>query len=191
MAAIPEDQRLEDNDGLAHWAVQKWTRLYEGHPDYDDAVQEARTAMVRAARVFDEAREIRFGTLACICMRNQLCHWAAKFHKHGFGHVGERWVSPPVQLIVAPDDDTQAHDEWHTDPVDEYADIDAADVVRRALVWLHEERPLCAKALYLKYFRSMGQAEIAAKMRVSKAKVAAMLVDGRTLLKARIEAEQK
>lgn len=180
------EARLEANDPLAHWAVQRWARLAENSSEYEDALQEAKMAMYRAAMAFEEKRGVKFGTLACICMRNQLIYWADKHHRYGYTALGEMRPMPHLRLVVPPDEDAPAHDEWHADPFDHVEAFEDSEQLQRAMAWLFRWRPQMAKVIYGKYFQGLTNGEISDRLSLSRPAVARMIVLGRDYLARRI-----
>lgn len=183
IVSMTPERRIAENEALAHWAVQKWAHLIESSPDYEDAVQEARQAMYRAAVTYDETRGITFSTLACICIRNQLSHWTTKHRKHGFGHVGDLHVGAPVQWVAPSDEDQPAHEQLgHKEQEDEWSTLATKEQVHRALAWLYRENPLAAKAIYGLYFQSLRYSDIAERMGISKSMASELARRGRDMM---------
>lgn len=79
----------EENDRLATWAVGRFLGLAGEHPDFDDAVQEARIALLDAGRCFDPKYGVKFSTYACVTINRRLARWLKCQRRHGFTWTGD------------------------------------------------------------------------------------------------------
>jgi DNA-directed RNA polymerase specialized sigma24 family protein len=75
---------MADNDPLAKHVLRKTTGLRPDHPEFDDALQEARLGLALAAQRYDPARGVRFGTFAFRVIYNRLQDFQQTVRGGGF-----------------------------------------------------------------------------------------------------------
>lgn len=97
-AALHNQLRIErlvpKNMAMVHWAVRRVLHIYDGHPDYDEAVSEGVLALTRAAIGFNHVWGTTFSTYATRCIIRELLKWSKKEWRYGFGGATGRPVRP-------------------------------------------------------------------------------------------------
>lgn len=79
----------DENDRLAHWAVGRFLRLNQLHPDYEDAVQVARLVLLNAGEHFRPELGLSFATYAVPSMQRRLILWKKIERRNGFRATGD------------------------------------------------------------------------------------------------------
>jgi RNA polymerase sigma factor (sigma-70 family) len=90
------------NDKLAFWAVGQFLGLTPAHDDWDDAVQEARMAILDAALHFDSDRGIQFSTYAGRTLYNRLVRWREINLRQGFTRIGDSMARSRGKVVPTP-----------------------------------------------------------------------------------------
>lgn len=178
------EERMAANDPLARWAVKKYCRLSETDSDYEDAVQEARIAMLRAARTYQEGKGAQFSTWATVCIMHQLSAWGRRRHKYGFhGSSDTGDFLEPLQLTMPKDADLPVHDEWHTDhEQDAIGDADRTEAVWYAVRRLAKVNKVWAKAVYGRYYLRLSSVQLAEWLDISRTHLTKVERQARALL---------
>jgi RNA polymerase sigma factor (sigma-70 family) len=73
-----------EDDRIAKWYMRNKSGISAKSADYDDALQEARIALVRAAEKFSEQVGAKWMHYACVCIRRQIALWMRREARRGF-----------------------------------------------------------------------------------------------------------
>lgn len=84
------NKRGDTNDALAHWGVMRFTGLQPHDQDFEDALQEARWAIVYGLTcpTYDAGKS-SLSTYLATTMQRQLAKWLMRCNRHGFTNVGD------------------------------------------------------------------------------------------------------
>ncbi len=167
----------EENDRLAHWAVNRFLRWTPSHQDYQDAVQEARISLRKSCLLFDPERKVKLSAFAGTNMMRHLLHWRDRQSRNGF-----RCADGPVftgELTVSADVGKAEVDTVELD--------DEAARVRAAMLKLE---PRSALAITLRYACGWKLVEIGWRLNVGKEMARLIIRDGLDALRNSMTPEE-
>jgi RNA polymerase sigma factor (sigma-70 family) len=170
------------NDPLARWAVGKFLRRC---PEKDpDALQAARLALWRAAKVFDASRGLKFSTFATVSIVRELRSHAKREGRRGFKGVRAKNEYAPVEAPASLDGELARLIAGRSP--DPSATLERSDAL--AAVWEAAARVLdrpSFMALRMRFAGGLDGGEIARRLGCSRQWV--MTLEQRALTKLREE----
>jgi RNA polymerase sigma factor (sigma-70 family) len=131
--------------------------------DLDDARQEARMALVRAAKAWRGDRA-SWGTYAMVVMRRALLRWNRKRLLRGVGDFPHDDTDPPEMVVLDDENGTRGRE---PDPLEGLVGKEAAVKIRRAIRVL----PVRRQPIYWDWLAGRRVTDTAARQRITPTRV--------------------
>lgn len=165
-----------EHDKLARHFVTRITGLRSG-PSYEDALQEARIALLTAVRKFEPERKVKFAAFAGQGITYAMWRWLTLHGRCGFTYLPNfRHDAPVVDRRPESLDDTYGDgNPVHQPTAREIEDAESREIVELAESLLGSLRPRDRRILRMYFWDSMTYQEIGRTLRVSRARIGQLI----------------
>lgn len=159
---------IEEHLGLARMCALKWHKRYIGKHEYDDFYQIGCLGLIKAARVFDESRGIKFSTVAVNYITYEISHFVSREKFFNKGEDNYYAQEPMLSL------DNYVYNEAGDKETNFYEILGTEDMSENIVdnIVLHESLKklddIEHEIITLKYFKDVPQKDIAKKINYSQ-----------------------
>lgn len=170
MTLEEQNKLIESNIPLVHYCIKKYFNKYMFN---DDVISSGYLGLVKAARTFDESKEIKFSTYTCRCIINEI----KMYFRRESRHTDELSLD---EEIDTDNDGTTTLIEIISIEDKEFSRIEDTSLILSFRKILTEKE---FTYLILYYIYGLNQTEIANTFGISKSRVCQLLFNARKKIK--------